>query len=263
MEDPNMNRSLNVYVIGGAQSGKSSWIRRIKSGTFDNNYSPTLETAVEEIDCKTDKGDIKVRMFDFGAKGRISDHYVDVDACILFFSTYEETKRFYFEFSSFSIAPVLLVISKIDIPNHHMVNYDKLKQFRDGFQLRYHGISSKSCHNFEKPLKFCLEQIDAKLHQEEPVVGKFMCLPSEELSIKEQIDAFYKCTTTDILRDLDLYIDKRGKEKEMIDQFVKDNNISDNPLYTTAVMNSEKHLADLDDKIDFLRLKLIILSLKK
>jgi len=73
-----MFREFNIVMIGSAESGKSSIVKRLKIGDFNKQYVKTLDLEVTPVIINTNYGLIQFNILDCAGQ----EQYSDANACI-------------------------------------------------------------------------------------------------------------------------------------------------------------------------------------
>lgn len=76
-----------VIVVGAGGVGKTTWIRRIKNGYFENKYIPTIGVEVTPIILNTEKGPVNLIIWDCAGQDNFAvlreGYFIGANAAII------------------------------------------------------------------------------------------------------------------------------------------------------------------------------------
>lgn len=183
-------KTFKIVIVGDESTGKTSWIRRIRSKEFKGNYIPSKDIWTSLLSFNTSKGWIKVKILDIPAtKKHVSNaiHYSNTDAVIFFIdvssknswtesivSWYKDIARVTGDLRQKSWAARLLTPSKdpttaatetedsfIDVPSVTIINKSDLYTclIKPGSENDCFLISAKTGSNVFKPIQAILKML--------------------------------------------------------------------------------------------------------
>ena len=92
----NENKTFKVVLVGEAQSGKTTFLRRHLTGEYTKNYVPTLGVEVHPLTFNTNRGFITFNCWgcagDEKFKGLGEGYYIGADAALVFFDSNNPNK---------------------------------------------------------------------------------------------------------------------------------------------------------------------------
>jgi len=76
-----------LILVGEGEVGKTTWLRKLRTGEFENVYVPTLGVEVHGITISTNEGDIRFNIWDCSGveayRGLGSGYYINGDCAIV------------------------------------------------------------------------------------------------------------------------------------------------------------------------------------
>ena len=161
--------TFKICLIGGPNTGKTTFIRRHKDGQFLRNYVPTIGTDVQSLILHTNAGQYCLKIWDTAGqekfKGLGDAYYLHSDAAIAFYTSHsvDVTKQCVKDFIRVcDQVPIINVWNKTDLPEeaqfvktHARINNSIIVQGRRTTYL----VSARSNYNFEKPFLEILRQL--------------------------------------------------------------------------------------------------------
>jgi len=154
--------TFKVILIGDGNVGKTTFLKRHRTGEFEQKYLPTIGVEVYPLMFQTSKGKIRLNVWDCaGTKelGGLRDGYwIKSDAAILMFdltnastfATAQVTLKEVDRQLNLATLPLVVCGNKCDRQNHG-VSTKELVEWRSNARVDYYPISAKSNYNFEKP----------------------------------------------------------------------------------------------------------------
>ena len=146
-----MQKTYKICVIGGGETGKTTFVRKLLSGEYTKEYIPTLGCEVHPIKIKGDNNKwMSFNVWDCSGKeefrGLVDGYYILSDGFIVFASTEEQTIEFLDEIPK--DVPTVLVLPKIDEKKEYPKWVETLAKNRN---IPFIDISTKENMNLEKP----------------------------------------------------------------------------------------------------------------
>jgi GTP-binding nuclear protein Ran len=152
---------FKVAIIGDAGCGKTSWIKRIRTGEFDGKYQATMGVEVNPVTFTTTEGKVTFNCWDCAGQEKLSGlnsgYYIGAQAIILFFDV---TRRDTFANLAHWIklknetaenVPMILVGNKVDCRDRRVLHQQIQENLATIGSVAYYDLSAKSNYNFEKP----------------------------------------------------------------------------------------------------------------
>lgn len=154
--------TFKVSLIGPARSGKTTFIKRWRTGEFETRYLPTIGVEVFPLTFNTDKGKIRLNVWDCAGDPKLAGledgYWIQSHAALLMFDlthseSFEVMKK-KFEDANRMLGhanPAIVVCgNKADCAQHE-VSQRSILNWMKGKDLNYFNMSAKSNYNFEKP----------------------------------------------------------------------------------------------------------------
>ncbi len=204
---------LKLVLVGDGGVGKTTFVKRHKTGEFEKKYIATIGVEVHPMEFTTNRGKVKFNVWDTAGQEKLGGlrdgYYIDAHCAIIMFDvtsriTYKNVPIWYKDIVRIcgENIPIVLVGNKVDDKNRKV----KAKQilFARKHGIQYFDISAKSNYQFEKPFIYLLKKLtgDPNLVLAEEVG----LLPSEiQLDpnhIKEMEDEYELAKNTNI-EDID------------------------------------------------------------
>lgn len=159
-DSPNSHRSFKIVISGDAGVGKTTFVKRHKTGEFTKNYIATLGVEVHPFTFYTNKGEMRLNIWDTAGQERFgglrTGYYINADGAIIMFdttrqTTFDNVSTWIRDFKeSCPTAPVYICGNKSDL---------SIDNFRDILDDNYCLISSKSNSQFEMPFLHLLRKL--------------------------------------------------------------------------------------------------------
>ncbi len=153
--------TFKIVLVGDGGTGKSTFVKRHKTGEFEKKYVATLGVEVHPLDFHTNYGVVRFNIWDTAGQekfgGMRDGYYICSDGAIVMFDvtnrlSYKNAEKWYndiTEIKSLANIPIILCGNKVDIaqrqvkPKHIQLHREK--------GILYYDLSAKSNFNFEKP----------------------------------------------------------------------------------------------------------------
>ncbi|GIQ81787.1 small GTPase superfamily, Rho type [Kipferlia bialata] len=156
---PQNTPQFKVVLVGDGGTGKTTFVKRHRTGEFEKRYYATVGVEVRNLDFYTTGGPIVFNVWDTAGQekyGGLRDgYYINSHAGMIFFDvtsrmTYRSVKEWYTDLHRLcQNIPIVLVGNKVDAKDRkvkaRMVTFHRLKN------IPYFEISAKSNYNYEKP----------------------------------------------------------------------------------------------------------------
>jgi GTP-binding nuclear protein Ran len=148
-----------TVLVGDGGVGKTTFVKRHRTGEFEKKYVPTLGVEVHPLRFHTSVGQVVFNCWDTAGQekfGGLRDgYYIQGKAAIIMFDvtsrvTYSSVPNWHRDLVRVcENIPIVLVGNKVDVKERKV----KAKQitFHRKKSLQYYDISAKSNYNFEKP----------------------------------------------------------------------------------------------------------------
>ncbi|KAI3848711.1 hypothetical protein MKX03_025085 [Papaver bracteatum] len=160
--------SFKLVIVGDGGTGKTTFVKRHRTGEFQKKYEPTIGVEVSPLDFRTDYGPISftvrillarrcpvgLAMISCNIHGQCAIIMFDVTARL----TYNNVPEWHKDLCrACEGIPIVLCGNKVDLKNRQV----KAKQvnFHRNMNLQYYEISAKSNYNFEKPFVYLARKL--------------------------------------------------------------------------------------------------------
>ena len=152
---------MKIVIVGDAGVGKSTFVNRLITGEFNSTYKPTVGVDVKKITLNNEV----IELWDVAGefRGLENGYFIGADAAIIMFdvmskSSYLHVYDWHKKIKSVcENIPIVICGNKIDIIDR--VVKSKMITYPNKHNLQYFDISTKSCYNFDKPLKHITNKI--------------------------------------------------------------------------------------------------------
>lgn len=205
--DPNAPR-FKLILVGDGGVGKTTFVKRHRTGEFEKKYVPTVGVEVRPIPFSTNLGPVVFNCWDTAGQekfGGLRDgYYIGGQAAIVMFDvtsrvTYRSVPHWYKDIIRVCEVkiPVVLCGNKVDCKERKVKPKDI--HFHRKKNLQYYDISAKSNYNFEKPFLYISSVLTGNKHicfVEAPALFPPVAqVNEEELQMyQQQLDAANKVT---------------------------------------------------------------------
>jgi GTP-binding nuclear protein Ran len=161
-------RQYKVLLVGDGGVGKTTFVRRHKSGEFERKYIPTIGVEVVPLTWFTNKGQIVFNMWDTAGQekfGVLRDgYYIGGQAAIIMFDvtsrmTYKNVPNWHRDIVRVCMdIPIVLCGNKVDVKERQVkpksINFHRKKS------IQYYEISVKSNYHYELPFIYLLRKLE-------------------------------------------------------------------------------------------------------
>jgi GTP-binding nuclear protein Ran len=148
-----------LLLVGDGGTGKTTFVKRHKTGEFQKQYIATMGAEVHPLNFHTNFGEICFKVWDTAGQEKFSGlrqgYYIEGNCAIILFDvtsriTYKNVPTWYRDITRVCPnIPIVICGNKVDIKERKV----KAKQisFHRKHNLQYYDISARSNYNFEKP----------------------------------------------------------------------------------------------------------------
>lgn len=150
-----MNHNLKVCLIGGSQTGKTTFAKTHLAKEYSEQYNPTMGVEVYSLVCETNCGSFTLNIWDTAGnkdfEGLKDGYYLNSSAAIAFYTKDKvlETNEYVEEFKQVCPdVPIINVWNKSDVLDENIFFEHMNKSMYDQFPFQ---ISIKDIYNFERP----------------------------------------------------------------------------------------------------------------
>jgi len=190
--EPSITNSWKVVLVGDGGVGKTTFLKRHRTGEFEKKYVPTLGVEVNPLLFYTNLGVVQFKCWDCAGQekfGGLRDgYYIGADAAIIFFAvdsriSYKNVPNWYNDLRRICAEiPIVLVGNKVEVPQRTVAA--KNITFHRKVNLQYYDVSARSNYNYEKPFSWLLQQL---LHRTDVqfVAAPMLSPPVIEIDPKE------------------------------------------------------------------------------
>lgn len=204
---------LKLVLVGDGGVGKTTFVKRHKTGEFEKKYIATIGVEVHTMEFHTTKGKIKFNIWDTAGQEKLGGlrdgYYIEADCAIIMFDvcsrvTYTHVAKWYKDLVRIcgENIPIVLVGNKVDEKNRKV----KAKQilFARKVGIQYFDVSAKSNYQFEKPFLWILKKLtgDPNLALVEAPMLEPAEITIDPNQIREMEDEYEQAKNTNI-EDLD------------------------------------------------------------
>jgi GTP-binding nuclear protein Ran len=163
------NRTFKILLVGDAKVGKTTWLHRLSSGEFTNEYSATLGASIVPLTLVTTHGLVVLNFSDCAGQrnveGSHSPHFQKADALILMFSLRSKPsytslpERFAATTGVTGSIPSVLVGNQSDWPEAARQVTPSQIIFHRQKNIQYFEISVKDAANLYAPIETLLKSL--------------------------------------------------------------------------------------------------------
>ena len=162
--------AFKVSLIGASRVGKTTFIKRWRTGEFDREYLATMGVEVSPITFNTNKGKIRLNIWDCAGDPELAGledgYWIRSHAAFLMFDlthyeTFEMMKKRFEDVNRMlgHTNPAIVVCGNKADCGKKEVNQMSILNWMKGKDLSYYNISAKSNYNFELPWLYLLRKL--------------------------------------------------------------------------------------------------------
>lgn len=162
--------TFKVSLIGPARTGKTTFLKRWRTGEFEQKYLPTIGVEVFPLTFNTDKGKICLNVWDCAGDPKLAGledgYWIQSHAAFLMFDlthyeTFEMMKKRLEDVNRLlgHSNPAIVVCGNKADCGQKEVNQMSILNWMKGKDLNYYNISAKSNYNFELPWLYLLRKL--------------------------------------------------------------------------------------------------------
>lgn len=154
--------SFKLVLVGDGGVGKTTFVKRHKTGEFEKKYVATMGVEVSPLSFTTNLGPVIFNCWDTAGQekfGGLRDgYYIGGQAAIIMFDvtyrvTYKSVPHWYKDLTRVcENIPIVLLGNKVDCKDRKVKPKDIY--FHRKKNLQYYDISAKSNFNYEKPFLY-------------------------------------------------------------------------------------------------------------
>lgn len=188
---------FKLILVGDGGVGKTTFVKRHKTGEFEKKYVATLGVEVRPLEFNTSRGQIIFNCWDTAGQekfGGLRDgYYIQGQCAIIMFDvtsrvTYKSVPNWHRDLvrvcdDDRKHIPIVLVGNKVDVKDRK-VKYKSIT-FHRKKNLQYYDISAKSNYNFEKPFLWLARKL-AGDPQLQFVEAPALAPPEVTISVEQQ-----------------------------------------------------------------------------
>lgn len=159
--------SFKLVIIGDGGTGKTTFVKRHRTGEFEKKYEPTMGVEVHPLDFTTNRGPIRFWAWDTAGQEKLGGlrdgYYIHCQCAIIMFDvtarvTYRDVPTWHKDLTRVcENIPIVLCGNKVDVKNRQIK--PKMVVFHRKKNLQYYEISAKSNYNFEKPFLYLARKL--------------------------------------------------------------------------------------------------------
>lgn len=169
----NKKMSYKVVFVGDGGVGKTTFLKRIKTGQFEHKYLATVGVEAIDLSFTTNYGEVKFICWDCAGQdkygGLREGYYLGGDAAVVMFDlTHRQTYKSAYEWCAkvrhvCPGIPIVICGNKCDDPNRKVEsNSIRLHDLYRNIDAQYYDISAKTLYNQDKPFLSLARQLTGK-----------------------------------------------------------------------------------------------------
>jgi len=159
--------TFKCLLVGDGGTGKTTFVKRHKTGEFEKKYVPTLGVEVHPLVFYTNRGPICFNVWDTAGQEKFAGlrdgYYIQGECAIILFDvlsrpTYLSVPNWYRDIVRVcDNIPIVLCGNKVDVKDRRV----KAKNitFHRKKNLQYYDVSAKNNYNFEKPFLYLARKL--------------------------------------------------------------------------------------------------------
>jgi len=182
-----MALQFKLVLVGDGGVGKTTFVKRHKSGEFEKKYVATLGADVHQIPFQTNHGLIKFNVWDTAGQEKFAGlrdgYYIKAKCAIIMFDvtsriSYKNVPNWHRDLTRVvEDIPIVLVGNKCD---KDRAVKTKTIVFHRKKNIQYFDISAKSNYNYEKPFLHLARELTRPLLERKFGKGNYAQLKIEE-----------------------------------------------------------------------------------
>merc|ERR1711916_417966 len=160
--------TFKCRLVGDGGVGKTTFVKRHKSGEFEKKYVATLGVEVNPLVFYTNKGPLCFNVWDTAGQEKFAGlrdgYYIQGECAIIMFDvtsrpTYQSVPTWYRDIVRVcdTAIPVVLVGNKVDVRDRKVKA--KFITFHRKKNLQYYDPSAKNNYNFERPFLYLARKL--------------------------------------------------------------------------------------------------------
>jgi len=158
---------FKLVLVGDGGVGKTTFVKRHKTGEFEKRYIATMGVEVHPLSFHTNLGPVVFNVWDTAGQEKLGGlrdgYYIGGQAGIIMFDvtsriTYKSVPHWHKDLVRVcENIPIVLVGNKVDVKDRKVKPKDIY--FHRKKNLQYFDISAKSNYNFEKPFLYICRKL--------------------------------------------------------------------------------------------------------
>lgn len=153
--------NFNIALVGDCRVGKTTFLRRHRTGEFQREHIPTTESVVSTLKFNTTEGMVTINVLE---DKQLSPPIEHSQALIIMFSVDDKSsflsaKKYYDELKNkYPTSLIVVCGTKRDCVNRQVTTTDA-KKFASCNKLQYYDTSAKTCYNIENPFLYIIKRL--------------------------------------------------------------------------------------------------------
>lgn len=164
-------KSKKIVLIGDGGVGKTSYVSRLRTGSFERKYIPTMGVEVHPLDYwETNNLNDIFNIWDFAGQekygGCKEGYWKCASGAIVMFDVTSKLSckglHYWIENLNNTVPDIPIVIcgNKVDIKYSSKIKKTDIENLKYQYpEYPFFKISTKSCYNIEKPIQFLREKL--------------------------------------------------------------------------------------------------------
>lgn len=182
-----MALEFKLVLVGDGGVGKTTFVKRHKSGEFEKKYVATLGADVHQIPFTTNHGKVKFNVWDTAGQEKFAGlrdgYYIKAKCAIIMFDvtsriSYKNVPNWHRDLTRVvEDIPIVLVGNKTD---KDRAVKTKSIVFHRKKNIQYFDVSAKSNYNYEKPFLYLARELTRPILDKMHGKGNYAALKIEE-----------------------------------------------------------------------------------